>query len=210
MLPTDHPAIVKSYAAFTNQSLMLAEVTKAAELLRCGTPLVELRRLVLDDNLFQLRTEHSRKTFFRAARDRLAGVHEPLLDLLAKGDYDVRRLTCLYLLLLRHRLLREFIAEVLWRELSRLQHRLEPLEIELFFADKRQQVPEIGRWSEATVRKSHTNILRVGVESGLLAGGDGAGHNIQPQLVPEALRSELKSACRTAFLKLLLDQQELP
>lgn len=206
MVITDHPEINTSYQAFTNQSFLLAEVTCVARLLQQGASMPEVRRAVMTENVLQLKTEHSRKTFFGNLRDRLQGVGPSLLALLTAPDYDLRRLTNLYLLLLRHRLLREFIAEVVWRELRRMQSLVEPVEVNAFFAAKQQQSEVIAAWRESTFYKARSNLIRIGLASELLAKAGGEPLAIQPQWVPSALRDELEGANRSGFLKLLLDQ----
>lgn len=208
MVLSGHPKILEDYAAFTNQGFLLHEVTLAAALQLQGASSADLIRAVVKDNCFQLRSEASRKTYLRTVQSRLQGVGGGLLSLLTDADLLTRRLTNLYLLLLNHRLLREFIHEVLWLELRRLQTRLLREQIERFFVAQQQLNPVVAGWSEATVQKCRSNIVRICQDAWLLTDGQGARY-IQPQQLPTALRSELQAAERQAFFKLLLDQRAL-
>jgi hypothetical protein len=135
------------------------------------------------------------------------GVPERLLDFLAEGSADLRRLTNLYLILLQHRLLREFLAEVVDEARARLAAAVTAAEMNAFLERKREQVPDVAGWSEQTLQKSRSNMLNVCVAAGLLVQYDRKTFAIQPQWVPGALREELRAAQRSAFLRLLLNTE---
>jgi hypothetical protein len=131
-----------------------------------------------------------------------------MLTLLSEGSLDLRRLTNTYLILLKHRLLREFIAEVILESASRLSYTVPQTEVNAFMVFKRNQVPEIEGWSESTVGKVRSSLLNLCVNAGLLK-KVAAGWSIQTQHVPTALREELASAQRQKFLRLLLDPEAI-
>lgn len=209
MIAASHPTIIMDYLAYTNQGFLLREVSFAAEGLLSGVSETKLRRQVLHEDAFQLRASPSRKTILGAVLSRLQGVPADLLMFLAEGSLELRKLTNLYLFLLKHRLLREFIAEQLREDLLRFEQHLKPAEVSAFFERKRDQVPEVGAWSELTLRKSRSNILTTCVGAGLLSKAFDKTYKIEPQFVPNALRNELVQAGRETFLPLLLDRASL-
>ena len=208
---TEHPAVRQTYAAYTNQGFLLREVSAVAALRLQGMDNDKLRVRVQRDDLFQLASSSSRKTILSAALKRLEGAPPELLTFLAEGSLDLRRLTNLYLFLLQHRLLREFIAEVVLEELRRFSRNVPPAEIGSFMQHKVEQVQEVAGWSEATRKKSRSNLIAVCAQADLLGAGSvitgSAGLLIQPQVIPPPLRSELTHAGRREFLTLLLDQE---
>lgn len=203
--PGTHPEIDQTYAARTNQGFLLREAGLIANLLLSGATQAEIERQVKEDDIFQLRAAKSRQTILRAVKERLSGAPKTLLAFLSGGNQDVRRLTNFYLILLHHRLLREFIAEVVLAEMSRLATVVSPVEINGFFEQKRMQVPGVGSWSEQTVQKSRSNMLNVCSAAGILHRVDRRTYEIRPQLVPAELRTELMAAGRESFLPLLLE-----
>ena len=206
MTATRHPPIQQKYAAYTNQGFLLREIGIVAGLLLQGVSNDDLRQRVEQDDLFQLPSKSSRKTILGAVQQRLSNVPDSLLILLAEGSLDLRRLTNLYLILLKHRLLRDFIAEVVLEELRRFSRMLPPSEVGAFTHRKHDQVPDIAGWSEATLNKSRSNIITICLQAGLLSEAPD-GFAIQPQVVPQTLRDELIQAGRQAFLPLLLDRE---
>ncbi len=204
-LSEPHPEVDQAYAARTNQGFLLREVALVADFLLSGTSQAEIERLVKEEDIFQLRAARSRQTILRAVKERLSGAPKTLLAFLSGGNLDVRRLTNFYLILLHHRLLREFIAEVVLAEMSRLATVVSSSEINDFFEQKRMQVPDVGSWSEQTVQKARSNMLNVCSAAGVLRPVDRRTYEIRPQLVPAELRTELIAAGRESFLPLLLE-----
>jgi hypothetical protein len=202
----EHPPIRQSYAAFTNQGFMLREVSLTADLLRHGSARAEIRREAVEHDLYQIASMASRKTTVNAVLSRLEAVPPSLLEHLAEGSLDLRRLTNLYLVLLQHRLLREFIAEVVLEAFSRFSYLVSQAEVNAFMTHKQHQIPEIDSWSELTRQKSRSTLVNLCVSAGLLH-REGEGLSIQPQSVPPALRQELLDAERQLFLRLLLDPE---
>ena len=204
-----HPPLVTRYLAHTNQGFLLREISLVAHELLSGRSHNSVRASVLEDDLFQLSATDSRKTTLSAVMARLDGADEELLSFLVEGGLSLRRLTNLYLFLLRHRLLREFIAEILFDELRRFGNSLRNSDVNAFFERKRVQVPAVAAWSEATLEKSRSNVITVLHEADLLSSGPSTHSVIQPQLVPTVLAEALVAANRQVFLTLLLDRSSI-
>jgi hypothetical protein len=201
-----HPAVTTAYAALTNQGFLLQETMAVAARLLQRASAKSIRREVMEEDLFQLRSIHSRKTILNAILDRLQGAPDDLLAFLSEGGLELRKLSNLYLILVKHRLMREFIAELLGEELQGFSRVLAAADINIFFERKRYQVPELEVWTEQTFQKSRSNITGVCVDAGLLSKGPKGSYEIHPQYVPSALRDALVRAGRSSFLPLLLDQ----
>jgi hypothetical protein len=190
----------QKYAAHTQQGFLLREVTFVASRMNEGETPEAIRREVMDDDAFQLPSRASRTTALTAVTARLNGVTPTLLGFLAEGSHDLRRLSNFYLILVHHRLLRDFVAEVLLEALSRMDATVTAGDIRAFMVYKRDQVPEIASWSEATADKARSSLVNVCVHAGLL---EKAGKNwiVRPQYVPQALREELIQAGRPHYLR---------
>ena len=202
MFLVDAPEIVKTYAAFTNHAFLLDETVAVAALLKEDFAPDEVKRLILEQDLFSLRANASRRTLASAILTRLKGVPEVFLDNLS-GDRTLQMYTTFYLILLRHRLLREFIEEVLLEHVQRLVRNVTETEITAFFERKRQLEPVVAKWSEATLNKSRVNLIKILVEATVLAKTSG-GFDIVPNLIPEKLKHDLRTVGHKSFIILML------
>ncbi|MCA9840362.1 MAG: DUF1819 family protein [Trueperaceae bacterium] len=201
-----HLTIQTTYAAFTNQGFLLNEVSLGADLVLTGSSLSALRTQIVEDNLYQLSSKASRQTIATAVIDRLEPLDDTYLAFLAEGSLELRKLSNLVLILLRHRLLREFIAEVINEQLLRFSYELKKADINAFFERKQIQVPELAEWTEQTIGKSRRNILTICSDAGLIEASIKGNYRIRPQYVPRALRDALDELGLEALLPLLLDQ----
>ena len=202
-----HPAVETAYAAYTNQGFLLREAGLVAELLLANMSREAILHEVVEGDLFQLASVASRKTTLQVLLRRFEGAPPSLLSQLS-GSPELRRLTNLYLIFLKHRLLREFVAEVLLDAASRLSYVVTKGDVNVFMVFKRSQVDELERWSEATATKAQSNLVNLCVNAGILE-KNAAGLMVQLQNVPAALSSELRAAGRQSFRRLLLDQAVL-
>lgn len=196
----------RKYVAHTNQGFLLQETSQLATLLLGGEDRARIQEMVLTDNLLQLRAEASRKTAYRAVMTRLEGVPEVLLELLVSGSVDSRRLTNFYLILLKHRLLREFMAEVVLGQRQRLLSHVPAVSVHTFFSRKQDQEPDVAAWSAATLQKAQQNIVNLAISAGLLSKADKASWTIHAVFVPTQLREEMTAQDHRTLLPLLLDQ----
>lgn len=196
----------RKYVAHTNQGFLLQETSRLATLLLEGVGRTSIQEMVLTDNLLQLRADASRRTTYRAVMARLGGVPKALLELLVSGSVDSRRLANFYLILLKHRLLREFMAEVVLEQRQRLLSHISAVDVRIFFSRKQDQEPEIGSWSAATLQKSQGNILNLTSSAGLLSRADEVKWTIQSVFVPALLREVITAQGHQALLPLMLDQ----
>ena len=200
------PQLEQSYAAHTNQGFLLQETSQLAALLLAQEDLSRVRELVMHENLLQLRAQASRKTTYSAVIARLTGVPDVLLELLVSGSVDSRRLTNFYLILLKHRLLREFMAEVVVAQQQRLLGHTSEADIRTFFSRKQDQEADVAAWSAATYQKAQSTILKLITSADLLAKTSRTTWAIQAGFVPPSLREAVIGLGHRPLLTLMLDQ----
>lgn len=99
-----------SYAAHTKYAFAFTETVAIAELLCQGLDRETIKQRVVEDDLFQMRSQASRLGAFQTIWQRLEKLTPEYIQLIATGYADVRRFTVLFSILLQHRLLRELIG----------------------------------------------------------------------------------------------------
>ncbi|MDZ7801877.1 MAG: DUF1819 family protein [Trueperaceae bacterium] len=206
-MPTSqHPPVRDDYAAYTNQGFLGRETSETAHLLGDGVSEQDVRRRATDENLFQLTSESSRRSTVNAVLARLDGASGQLLDVLASSDPDTRRQATLYVILLQHRLLREFIADVIVPKARLADDVVTETDVAVFMQRVASQQPDVHAWSTSTKQKAVSNMLRVLTDAGLLERKARDRHVIRTSWVSPELRNELDAAGRASYLTLLLDQ----
>lgn len=194
------------YVARTNYAFILNETVKVAQLIEQGATLAEIQRLVMEEDLFQLRSLISRRRALNTVLKRLHKVDTAYIRLLATANADTRRLTNLFLILRSDRLLRELLDEVLRDKLKRFDYTLKPVDLRTFFAQKREQNPTLAKWSDSTFQKTASNTVLTLVNAGLLQPTQPRGHyEIRPVPLPGALRQQLLLDGEERYLSLMLN-----
>jgi Putative inner membrane protein (DUF1819) len=190
-------------ASITSRPFLFNETVILAEFLLDGIDTQEIERRVVEENLFQVQSVHSRRFTFGVVMRRLKHAPSELLGYLAHGEPKLARLANLYLMLREFRLLREISAELLADNLLLFDDTLSQGEVERFLEHKRDQSDVIAGWSEKTFQKVRRNTMRVFVDAGLLEGR--GPWRITPPFVPEALRQFLRDRGEEEYLRLMLD-----
>ena len=195
-----------AYTAHTNNAFVLTETVAIAELIHCGVKYEDIREQVLRKDLFQMRSQVSRERGLQTILKRLRQVPETYIQLIVTGNYDIRRLTILFLILQEHRLLRELIVEVIQEKIKGFDYVVTPSDLRSFFVVKREQSSTVAGWSESTYKKVASNTVLILVKAGLLEPTSLRGHyQIRAVPVPSVLRQQLLSDGFSPYLSLMLD-----
>lgn len=195
-----------AYAARTNHTFVLTETVTVAELMHQGATADDIRRQVLVEDLFQLRSQASRERALQTILKRLHQVPETYVHLIATGNIDIRRYTILFLILREHRLLRELVAEILLDKIKAFDYVLTAADLRTFFEGKREQSATVAAWSDSTYKKVMSSTVQVIVNAGLLQPTSQRGnYEIQSIPVPSILRQQLLNDGFGHYLALMLD-----
>ncbi len=195
-----------AYAARTNNAFVLTETVTVAELMHQGATPDDIRRQVLTEDLFQLRSLVSRERALQTIFKRLNQVPSAYIQLIATGNTDIRRYTTFFLILREHRLLRELIIEVLIDKIKAFDYVVTAVDLRSFFEFKRSQSPTVAAWSDSTYKKAASNTVQILVNAGLLQSVSQRGnYEIRALPIPSALRQQLIADGLGNYLTLMLD-----
>ena len=195
-----------AYAARTNHAFVLTETVTVAELMHQGATADDIRRQVLVEDLFQLRSQVSRERALQTILKRLYQVPETYVHLIATGNIDIRRYTILFLILREHRLLRELVAEILLDKIKAFDYVLTAADLRTFFEGKREPSATVAAWSDSTYKKVMSSTVKVLVNAGLLQPTPQRGnYEIRSLPVPSVLRQQLLNDAFGHYLALMLD-----
>ncbi len=128
-----------------------------------------VRRRVLDENLFLVRSRASAQRIFQEIRGRLQVLTPRELDILLRGAPQEQNHVLWLGLCKRSRFIRDFAIEVLHEKFQRMEASLTYEDYDRFFYDKAEWHPELARVSESTHKKQRQNLFRIMREVGLLS-----------------------------------------
>ena len=199
-----------TYVTYTRCLFAFAETVAIAQLLQKGETLEVISDRVLKEDLFQIRSLTSRKSSLRVILKRLNLVSDEYIKFIATENIDLQRFTIFWAILREHRLLREFIREILIEKLYCLDRTVSDHDIKEFFTSKSEQHQQIRSWSKSTYQKTSSHIVSTLVRVGLLYPMQyrkqyGKRYEISPTPIPQALRTQLIADGWENYLILMMD-----
>lgn len=200
------PITLAYSSAVTNQPFLLAETLLMADGLRQGQSWEAIKNAVEVENILNCRSLASRRNQYQGIRARLqplADTAPELLDLLVDSPPQVARWLNFFLCLLRFRLLRELMAELVLPLTQRGITQLSAFDVDEFFARKRQQQDQLNRWQDSTFERVQSNTLRLALDAELLSGPPQGPWQIQRPPLPPVFCQALRSTGRAAFITLI-------
>lgn len=179
-------------AGLMSQSFWFVEFKKYLRLVNGGKSPDEIKRIVVDENLFGAPNEYRAKRYYGYISTRASRLDSQGVDLFLGSDLQTQKLINLLCVLRGDRLFFEFLYEV-YREKHILgAEYLEPADGRIFFKNKGVQSEIVEGWKDTTRRKVQNCYFNFMTDCGLLTDLDGK-KSITPPLLDIALEQYMKA-----------------
>lgn len=149
----------------TGESFLLYELKIVAKLKKEGYTDKEIRKMVLEENLFQYKFTSSISRRLTPLIQRINLLDEKLIDRLIEDPLGDGIVINLYSIMKNDRLFFEFMNEVMKEKLKSNNEVLEKKDINIFIEIKIEQNEDIASWSEATINKIKQVIRKILIEA---------------------------------------------
>jgi len=151
-----------------SRPLFYREIQKFATLLIQGFDDLEIKEQVINQNIFQVKTEARRKEIVATIHKRLKVLDDYLINKIITSDLNTSKLIVLYSIIRTDRLFYEFMNEVFSEKVTFQDLTLQDRDFNIFFESKRQQSEKVSKWKDYTIYKLQQVYLRILFEAGLL------------------------------------------
>jgi|SRR5699024_8163226 len=158
----------KYSSALTGSGFMMYEFKQIISLKLEGLLDKEIRAKVLDDNIFQYKTITGIQRAFPYLLKRVNTLDETLMQMVLDEDIETAKVINLYSIMKADRLFNEFMQEVVKEKVEQPGEVLEKKDINVFFADKAEQVEFINNLAESTVARLKAQYSTILLEAGML------------------------------------------
>lgn len=149
----------------TGESFLLYELKIVAKLKKEGYSDKEIRKMVLEENLFQYKFTSSISRRLTPLLQRINLLDDNLIDRLIEDPLGDGIVINLYSIMKNDRLFFEFMNEVMKEKLKNNNEVLEKKDMNIFFEIKMEQNEDIAGWSEATINKIKQVIRKILIEA---------------------------------------------
>lgn len=152
----------------------------------------EVKQIVIEENLYQQKSEDRLINQFGCIRGRLEALPEEIRNMMVTADINTGKLVNFSGCMASDRLLFELMYEVFRKKLHFGDTSINDADLNIFFKDKRDQSEKLAAISDGTIKKIKQVYCRYMFEAGLLKGKTTERLVTKPYLDPDL---------RTAFQK---------
>ena len=154
-------------AAMTSRPYLYKETKIVASLLANGTDITAIKKISVEENIFQLEKEYRRIEVAQAIISRLKNIDLLIIDKIANGTTEISKLLVVYIIMKHNRLFFEFINEVYKEKIILRESIIKDKDFNIFFNRKREESEKVNGWSEHTFKKLKNVFTIILVDSGM-------------------------------------------
>lgn len=197
---------MKYSAGMMSVPFLFLETRKTAQKHCEGLQPDAIKRLVLDENIYQMKSLYRAERYVNVILRRLDSLPVELIRPIAYGDLAEAKLLTLLSIMQNDRLFFEFMYEAFRPQLLMGSTYFEDKEPNLFFANMALQSDIVSSWADTTVVHLKQCYIRILFEAGLLDSIKPP-RRIRKGYLPEPIRNMLFDANLHAYLFCLTGEQ---
>lgn len=171
-------------ASATKHLFWFVETRETARLLGSHT-MDEVRLIVIDENLYQQKSESRLKNEFGCIRKRLESLPEELRLMMVTSDINTGKLIAFIGCMASDRLLFDLIYEVYRQKLYLGETNISDADLNIFFKDKKDQNEKVAAITDGSIKKLKQVYSKYMFEAGLLTGKTAEKKVTKPYIDPE-------------------------
>ncbi len=188
--------------SLTREQFLFYEMRTTAKLMSEGLSEQDIVDRIVKKNLFQYPTEKSLRNLSHACINRLNAMNDrSLITAIAEQPSDVAKQICLYAMMKHQRLVWDFMITVIGEKYRLRDSSFGKIDLNVFFLRLQEQDDGVASWSDSTIAKIKSVLVRVLVETEYLD-SNRANHLNTVLLNPileNAIRSNNDEAALPAF-----------
>lgn len=186
-------------ATLTGASFLQYELKQVLNLKKQGLSDAEIKRKVIEDNVFDYQVTSSLKRIVPSVLRRANALDELLQEWVLNSPLEVGKIINLYAIMKTDKLFFEFMNEVIREKLDASNYLLEKKDLNVFFTIKAEQNEKVAKWTELTVNKLKQVYMKLLYEVGLLRNKKSG--DLNRLLIDENIKRHLTSIDDTAYLR---------
>lgn len=191
----------KKYSAgIMAQAFWFNEFKQFLNLVKNGYDTEEIKKAVIEENLFGAPNEYRAKRMYGYISNRARVIEEDLTNLFFLSDLATQKIINLIAVIRKDRLFFEFLYEVYREKVIIGEETLELTDAKVFFNHKETQDDSLAEWKDGTKRKVQSAYLTFMTDANLLR-TDGQRRIITPPLLDIALERYLQAHGEAGMVK---------
>ncbi len=187
-------------AAITREQFLFYEIRTTAKLVCEGISNDEVADRIVQENLFQYRTEKSVRKMALACIRRLECLEDQsLVRALATQPSDISKQICLYAMMRQYRLVWDFMITVIGAKYETYDMSFSRADLNAFMMRLQEQDDWVASWSDETIKKIKQVLATVLVENEYL--DSSSADHLNPVLIQPILEDAIRNSGDNQALK---------
>ena len=155
--------------SLTREQFLFHEMRITAQLMTDGYHDGDILIAIEKDNLFQFPTERSVRNLAQCCLRRLRSLNDSdLVAAIAQAPSEDAKQICLYAMMKQNLLVWDFMVTVIGEKYRLLDTSFSRMDLNIFFARLQEQNDNVASWSEQTIQKIKSVLIRILVENDYL------------------------------------------
>lgn len=185
-------------SALTGAGFMMYEIKQVSSLKLSGLSDQEVRKKIVDENIFQYKKTSSIKRALPYILKRVNVLDDELKKMVVHEPHDIGKVINLYSIMKIDRLFFEFMNEVIKERLINNDGMLERKDVNLFFIIKGEESNFIAGLAESTTEKLKQVFLKILLEVGIMK--DLRNRELQRIFIDERVKNYIKEIGDARYL----------
>ena len=182
----------KYNGSLTREQFLFYEMRTTARLISDGLSDDEIISKITKENLFQYPTEREINKMAHVCITRLRAMDdESLIDAIANRSSETAKQICLYAMMKYNRLVWDFMITVIGEKYRQQNMAFSKLDLNIFFMRLQEQDETVASWTESTIKKIKSVLVRVLVENEYL--DSSKSEQLNPVLIEPVLENAIKN-----------------
>lgn len=182
------------------QAFWFNEFKQYLNLIKNGYSIDEIKKEVIEENLFGAPNEYRAKRMYGYMSKRVSVIEYNLLNIFFTSDLATQKIINLISVIRNDKLFFEFLYEVYREKIIVGTEAIEATDLKSFFNHKETQDDSLAEWKDTTKRKMQSAYLTFMTDANLLR-SEGQTRIITPPLLDIALERYLQANGETAIVK---------
>lgn len=184
--------ITERYSAgLVSESFWFIEFKEYLRHIRNNVPIDDIKKEIVDNNLFGLPNENRAKRVFGYLKNRTSSLDKEIIELFFNADLSTQKLINFISILRNSRIFFEFINEVYRDKIIIGAECMERSDANIFFRNKEIQSIEVSNWTNTTKKRISNSFNTLMTEANLLTVRDKKKY-ITPPVLDTALEKYLE------------------
>ena len=159
----------------------------------------DILKEIVANNLYQYPTERTIRQIANGCIARLRALNDTdLITAIANHDVETSKQICLYAMMKQYRLVWDFMITVIGAKYRQQDFSFSRRDINVFFLQLQEQDDLVSSWTENTIKKIGSVLMRILIENGYVK--DNKSTTLNPVILTRLLENAIRSAGDDAAL----------